>query len=119
MVYIWFMKPLKNQPVQTIVTHFKKKGLRKFKLNQDCQQGVKKLVFTVVLMYQDMPEGETIRLNASAGEYEFDVKAGILPTPGNACVYHAELIKKPDEILQDLIVGVSTGVYVFILVQAL
>lgn len=113
------MKASKKQPVQTIVTHFNTKGQRLFKLEPGYQQGIKKMLFTVMIMYKDLPPNETIRLNASAGKYEFDVKAEILQTPGNACVYHAELVKKPEEILNDILVGVSTGVYVFILVQAI
>jgi len=113
------MKANKEQPVQAVLMHFKAKGQKLFKLGQDYQQGVKKMRITVVVMYNDIPPKSTIRLYTSVEKYEWDTKAEILLTPSNTCVYQVYLNKKPDEILQEAIVGVTAPVAVLVMIQVM
>lgn len=113
------MKANKEQPVQSVLLHFKTKGQRLFRLGHDYQQGVKKMRVSVVVIYHDIPPNETIRFYTSVGKYAYDTKAKIEITPSNTCVYQLYLTKKPDEILEEAIVGVTAPVVVLIMIQVM
>lgn len=112
------MRTIKNQPNQRVMVPFKSGSQRTIKLNHTYQQGATNLVFTVILMYGEIPPKSTFRLYASSGEYSWDSKQKIPINEACTCVFNFFLKKGTKTIIDEMMMGVSEPMVVLLMVQA-
>lgn len=111
------MKTITEQLVQRELIDLKKGAIHKINLLNDYQPGAKRLRLTAVMMYGEIADKGRIGLSALSKEREWGIEGEIQACKSCTSVYRLEIKKKPQEIVSELVVGVSATMLVLLMVE--